>query len=1209
MVMPKLDEEAIFNVARQIEAAEARRLYLQQSCGDDAELQARVEALLRVHEEERSFLQPPVEELRATVDEQPISERPGTVIGSYKLLEQIGEGGFGVVFMAEQQEPIRRKVALKVLKPGMDTRQVVARFEAERQALALMDHLNIAKILDAGETASGRPYFVMDLVRGVPITDYCDQAQFTPRERLELFVYVCQAVQHAHQKGIIHRDLKPSNVLVTLQDGTAVVKVIDFGIAKALGQQLTDKTLFTGFAQMLGTPLYMSPEQAALSNVDVDTRSDIYSLGVLLYELLTGTTPFDKERLQQAGYDEMRRIIREEEPPRPSTRMSTLGQAATTVSAQRKSDPKRLSQLFRGELDWIVMKALEKDRNRRYETASAFAADVQRYLHDEPVLACPPSALYRFRKFARRHKAALAVAGLILFFVLILGGGAGWVMRDRAARQATLEQEVVRALADVENASKSERLPEALAAVKRAEGLLTSGGVNDELQDCVRQWRVDLGLVARLQEARMLGLQVNVAENHFSPELAVPAYAAAFRDYGLEPTTVTAEDAAQRIRSRPPEIQLAVVAALDAWIDLTRGQASKDQHQQAWLRDIVREVDTDSWRLDMRAAFEGKNLQKLIDLAASPDLVKQPPYTQLRHGVLLYANGKIEEGLRVLRRAQQMHPGDFWINHGLYMQMSQAIPTQREERVRFASICVALQPDNAGAHLNLGNAFKHQGKLEEAMTAYRQAIALKPKYFAAYYGLAFVFYYQGKLEEAIAELRRVIDLKPDFVDAHRNLGMALSEQGNLDEAIAEYRKAIDLEPNNASAHHSIGIVFEKQGKGDQAIAAYRKAIRLKAAYPEAHYDLGHTLQEQGKLDEAIVEYRKAIQLKPDYSQAHNNLGSALYRQGKLGEALTAYREAIKHKPDNVKAHNNLANALADQGKLDEAIAEYRQAIKLKRDYADAHNSLGVALMRQDKLDDAIASYREAIKHEPDHADAHNNLGNALSRQRRWDEAIRTYRQAIKLKPDYPEPHRNLGDALYAQGNLAEAIAEHRQAIKLKADYVEAHNSLGMALTRQGKVDEAIAAFRGALQVKPDHGAPLWNLSSLLANGPDPMLRDPRQAIELAKKGMALGGGAGWWQTLGWAYYRAGAWKESIAALEKSIELDPVGADPAQWLFLAMAHWQLGHKDKARQWYDRSVAWIDKNKEVVEKQKAMRFVTAACTLRAEAAKLLGVPEKK
>ena len=408
-------------------------------------MRERVRVLLRAHAQSNSLLDAPTGALVATVDrqitERPIAERPGTVIGPYKLLEQIGEGGFGVVFMAEQQQPVRRKVALKVLKPGMDTRQVVARFEAERQALALMDHPHIAHVFDGGTTDAGRPYFVMELVRGVPITDFCDQNCLGIRQRLALFVDVCQAVQHAHQKGIIHRDIKPTNVLVTLHDGTPVVKVIDFGIAKAMGQQLTEKTLFTNFAQLIGTPLYMSPEQAEMSGLDVDTRSDVYSLGVLMYELLTGTTPFENDRLSKVGYDEMRRIIREEEPPKPSARISTVGKATTAAWRQRQADPRKLSKLFQGELDWIVMKALEKDRNRRYETASGLAADVRHYLDDEPVLACPPSASYRVRKFAHRNKVALGVTGLVLFFLLLLGSGLGWALRDRAAREAELATE------------------------------------------------------------------------------------------------------------------------------------------------------------------------------------------------------------------------------------------------------------------------------------------------------------------------------------------------------------------------------------------------------------------------------------------------------------------------------------------------------------------------------------------------------------------------------------------------------------------------------------------------------------------------------------------------------------------------------------------------------------------------------------------------
>jgi len=420
-------------------ASEAQQAaFLARACAGDSELRACVEGLLRAHNRAGKFLDgtPSVRSDGDGVEEPTAVERPGVVIGPYKLLEQIGEGGFGIVFMAEQVRPMRRRVALKIVKPGMDTRQVIARFEAERQALALMDHPNISRVLDGGATDSGRPYFVMELVRGVPITDYCDQHHLSVCDRLELFIAICHAVHHAHQKGIIHRDIKPSNVLITLHDGTPVPKVIDFGVAKALSGQLTDKTLFTGFAQMIGTPLYMSPEQTELSGLDVDTRSDIYSLGVLLYELLTGTTPFEKERLLEASYDEMRRIIREEEPAKPSTRLSTLAEAASTIATRRHSDLSALIHLCRGELDWIAMKAMEKDRTRRYETAFALAADVRRYLKDEPVSACPPSATYRLRKLARRHKPALIAAALVATALLV-----GTVISTWQAIRATVAEQ------------------------------------------------------------------------------------------------------------------------------------------------------------------------------------------------------------------------------------------------------------------------------------------------------------------------------------------------------------------------------------------------------------------------------------------------------------------------------------------------------------------------------------------------------------------------------------------------------------------------------------------------------------------------------------------------------------------------------------------------------------------------------------------------
>jgi eukaryotic-like serine/threonine-protein kinase len=411
------------------------------TCTSDSELEGQVMDLLRAHQDAGSFLDQPAGDLDVTgpfgattagAAARPAQDAIGTAIGPYRPVEKIGEGGFGVVYLAEQTEPVRRRVALKVLKPGMDTQQVVARFEQERQALAVMDHPNIAKVLDGGATDQGRPFFVMELVQGLPITRYCDDHRLSPAGRLELFVQACHAVQHAHQKGVIHRDIKPSNVLAASFDGRPVVKVIDFGVAKAVGQPLTEKTLVTGLGAVVGTPEYMSPEQAEMDCRDIDTRSDIYALGILLYELLTGTTPLTRQRVKEAGLLEVLRLVREEDPPRPSTRLSTTDELPS-IAANRGLEPKRLSGLVRGDLDWIVMKALEKDRTRRYETANAFATDVRHYLADEPVAACPPSAGYRLRKFVRRNRGPVA-AGAGFFGLVILGTvgtsvGMAWALR------------------------------------------------------------------------------------------------------------------------------------------------------------------------------------------------------------------------------------------------------------------------------------------------------------------------------------------------------------------------------------------------------------------------------------------------------------------------------------------------------------------------------------------------------------------------------------------------------------------------------------------------------------------------------------------------------------------------------------------------------------------------------------------------------------
>jgi WD40 repeat protein/serine/threonine protein kinase len=457
-----------------------RQAYLKEACGDDAELLARIEALLRAHEQSGDFLDVPLFDPDVTLDTSPLTEGPGTVIGRYKLLEQIGEGGFGVVYMAEQQEPIRRRVALKIIKLGMDTKQVIARFEAERQALAMMDHPNIAKVLDAGATDTGRPYFVMELVKGIPITEYCDKNNLDTRQRLELFIDVCKAVQHAHQKGIIHRDIKPSNVMITLHDGKPVPKVIDFGIAKATSHRLTEKTLFTKYAQMIGTPEYMSPEQAEMSGLDIDTRTDIYSLGVLLYELLTSATPFDAKELREAGYIQMQRIIRETEPLRPSTKLNTMGDALTDIAKHRQSSPALLPKLVSGDLDWIAMKTLEKDRTRRYETASELAMDIQRHLSNEPVEASPPSTLYRFRKLVQKHRrtvAAVITIAATLIVGLVVSTTMYFVANQARQKEAIARTEAEQAKVVAEKAQKAEQEQRKLAETK-AEDLRRSLYVN-----------------------------------------------------------------------------------------------------------------------------------------------------------------------------------------------------------------------------------------------------------------------------------------------------------------------------------------------------------------------------------------------------------------------------------------------------------------------------------------------------------------------------------------------------------------------------------------------------------------------------------------------------------------------------------------------------------------------------------------------------------
>jgi serine/threonine protein kinase len=720
------------------------------------------------------------------------------MIGPYKLLEQIGEGGFGVVFMAEQERPVSRRVALKVIKPGMDTRQVIARFEAERQALALMDHPNIAKVLDAGTTGEGardwglgtreeskvastpapspqplaphigRPYFVMELVRGIPITQFCDENCLSVPERLELFISVCHAVQHAHQKGIIHRDLKPTNVLVTLHDGKPVAKVIDFGVAKATGQRLTDRTLFTAFAQMIGTPLYMSPEQAEMSGLDVDTRSDIYSLGVLLYELLTGTTPFDKARLHEAAYDEIRRIIRHEEPPKPSTRISTLGQAAATTSTQRKSEPEKLRRLLRGDLDWIVMKCLDKDRNRRYETANGLARDIERYLTDEPVIARPPSTVYRFRKFARRQKTGLVLATVLtLALLVVLGvvaGSIGWAVRDRASRLAAIEVEVNSALKEATRLQAQRKYAEALSAALRAEALL-SGGSSQELQKRAGNLRKDLQMVLRLESIPLEGSR-STSEGEFDYAKEDEAYAEAFRQFGVDARVLGAQEIADRTSATTIRLELA--SELDNWA-LTRWSMRPEGDEIAKkLVAAARLADPDELRNRIRDAQETRDANVLSDLLTTEsDRVLQWPTSRLLFAALFQLDPEqlqSEQLMTLTRRLHRDRPDDFWNNYTLASLYAVTEPPQYEDAARFYTVALALQPENAAAQNDFARLLAYWPRpgvdhFEEAVDLAKKAVQAAPTAAKYWDTLGIAHYRSGQWSEALTAFQEAMKLR------------------------------------------------------------------------------------------------------------------------------------------------------------------------------------------------------------------------------------------------------------------------------------------------------------------------------------------------------------------------------------------------------------------------------------------------------------------
>ncbi|MCC6661533.1 MAG: serine/threonine protein kinase [Phycisphaerales bacterium] len=898
----------------------AREACLRGACGEDRALRTEVDGLLRAAERGAGFLESPTATLQAhgaaaATLAAPIREGPGTRIGPYKLLQLIGEGGFGSVFMAEQDQPVRRRVALKIIKLGMDTRQVVARFEQERQALALMDHPNIAKVLDAGATEAGRPYFVMDLCTGEPVVEYCDKNSLNIRERLGLFAQVCHAVQHAHQKGLIHRDIKPSNVLVSTQDGHPHAKVIDFGIAKATAAKLTEKTLFTEHRQMIGTPEYMSPEQAE-GLLDIDTRTDVYSLGVLLYELLTGTTPFSREDLRSAAYAEIQRIIREVEPPRPSTRVSRSDATLAGVAARRHVEPRRLGTIIRGELDWIVMKALEKDRKRRYETASGLATDVRRYLSGEAVEAAPPSAVYRARKFVRRNRGAVIAASLVGAALLLGLAGTAWQARvasDRAAVALKAEGEA-KAARDAERA----RADELKQVSDFQAGMLSQ--VDATAAGARLTEDVNRRFAAALEKA-------NVPE----PERA--GLAEGFRASWAR---VNATDAAKALINttilRPAVKAIGEQFKDQPVVDARLRQALATLYQSLGLYE-------EAYPLQESALATRRRLlgEEHPDTLASLNFM----------GLLLQYQGRLDE----------------------------AEPYQREAMDTARRVLGKDAPFTLTCVNNMGGLLMDEGRLTEAEPYYREALRERRRVLGGEHestitsiiNMGQLLAAQGKLDEAerffregVEKSRRVLGDENQYtVTSISGLGGVLQQQGKRAEAETLVREALQKNRRALGEDHkdtitciiNMGDLLYEEGKYPDAERYFREALeKQRRVLGEDHPHtltalswLESVLRAQGKLAEAEPLCREMVeksrrtrgQEHPKTLLAESQLATLLYAERKLPEAERCFREVLEKQrrvlgdefPDTVTSIAWLGSVLNDQGKLDEAEPYFREALE------------------------------------------------------------------------------------------------------------------------------------------------------------------------------------------------------------------------------------------------------------------------------------------
>jgi tetratricopeptide (TPR) repeat protein len=961
----------------------------------------------------------------------PEEDCQGQPLGDYRILREVGRGGMGVVYEAEQLS-LGRRVALKVLPlaAALDARQL-QRFKNEAQAAAHLQHQHIVPVYAVG-CERGVHYYAMQFVDGHTLASLIQQMRerqgcpaapeatgpyrllpeagrpavetATPplaaastqlssgdpaffRTVARLGVQAAEALEHAHQLGVVHRDVKPANLMV---DGRGNLWITDFGLAHCQSQ-----AGLTMSGDLIGTLRYMSPEQALAQRVAVDHRTDIYSLGVTLYELLTLEPIFAggdrQELLRQIAFEE----------PRP---------------------PRRLNKAIAAELETIVLKAMEKNPAERYNTAQELADDLERWLKDEPIRARRPSVVQRLRRWGRRHRAMVwAAAACLLVAGAVLAGSVGWVLRDEAVRWAETERKGREALQEATALQGKGKYPEALAAARHAKELLADGGTK-EFQQRVGGMLADLSMVVRLEEICLE--QTNVREAGFDIARADPEYTRAFQEFGIDVEALGPEEAAARIRARTIPVELA--AALDLWAGVRKLTRKGDAQSWKRLVAVARLADPDERRNQLREALERRDDEALVHLAASKQVTDWPASTLVLLSRALLQTSAAEQAVALLRKAQQRHPGDFWINHELALSFSQLKPPQLDEASRFLTAAVAIRPQSPGAHVNLGVALAGKGRLDEAITALHEAIRLEPAYVSAHYNLGVTLTEKRQWDAAITAYQEAIRLMPDMVPAHYNLGIALMKKGWPDAAIAAYRKAIHHKPDWIPAHGNLGIALMARGELDAAIAEFREVIRLEKDLAVSHYNLGTALSEKGRLEEAIAEFREAIRLRPGFAAAHYNLGRALARKGQLDAAIASYQKAIHHKPGHALAHYDLGVALAEKGEHDAAIASYQKAIHHKPDFALAHYNLGVVLAEKGQHDPAIASYRKAIHHKPDYADAYYNLGRSLSRRMQLDAAIAAYRQAITHKPDLAEAHCNLGVLLGSRGQLTDALTALRR---------------------------------------------------------------------------------------------------------------------------------------------------------------------------------------